>query len=258
MKGFFGGFCLMLAALPALVPSTARAQTPPAQQEEVPDRWGIALDLGFNGAKGNNSFAILTTGLRVKRLETASYELEWSTMFRYGESDGDVIARNIKTGLTFDLHPEDLISPFVFADAERDAFRKLDVRTNAGAGVKYILTRSETGELSISGAALHDYENFTQPAGDSALMSRSNARWSVRGKASKQFSNGLRFENTSWYKPVWDDGSDYNIDTLTKVSVRLSSRIGLNVSWNYRRDSTPPPNVKPDDQTFQAGVTIEL
>jgi putative salt-induced outer membrane protein YdiY len=258
MKRLLGGFCLAFVALWGVVPSSARAQTPPAQAEAPPDRWGIALDLGFNGAKGNNSFAILTSGLRVKRLETTAYELEWSTTFRYGESEGDVIARNLKTGLTFDLHPKDVISPFVFVDAERDAFRKLDVRTNAGAGVKYILTRSETGELSISGAALHDYENFTQPAGDSALMSRSNARWSGRGKASKQFANGLRFENTSWYKPVWDDGGDYNIDTLTKVSVKLSSRIGLNISWNYRRDSTPPPNVKPDDQTFQAGVTVEL
>lgn len=258
MKIAYGVSGLLLAAVLMLGPAAAHAQAPSAQEEEALDRWRVALDLGFNGAKGNNSFAILTTGLRVKRLETESFELEWSTMFRYGESEGDVIARNLKTGLTFDLHPKDLFSPFAFVDAERDAFRKLDVRTNAGAGVKYIIARSEAGELSISAAALHDYENFTQPAGDSALMSRSNARWSLRGKASREFSSGLRFENTSWYKPVWDDGGDYNIDTLTKVSVRLSSKIGLNLSWNYRRDSTPPPNVKPDDQTFQAGVTIEL
>jgi putative salt-induced outer membrane protein YdiY len=231
-------------------------QEPAAQA--APERWDGMFELGFSGATGNTSLAVLTTGFRVKHLETERYELEWSVNYRYGESEGQVIARSMKTGLSYDLHPEAAWSPFAFVDAERDAFRRLDVRTNAGVGAKRTFVNHDTASFSLSAAVLHDYENFRTAPDQESVASRSNARWSLRAKGHRVLTSGVRFDHVSFFQPVWDEADDYNIDTNTKATVLLTERVGVTFSYTFRRDSTPPPDVEHNDQIIQAGVTIQM
>ena len=244
-------FAVMIAAA---LSAPAAAQ----QAAEPPDRWAFTFEVGFNGASGNTELAVLTTALGVKRIETDAFELDWTASYRYGESEERVVARNIRSSLSFDLWPAARWSPFVFVDAERDPFLRLDIRTNAGSGVKYTFVERENSAVSLSAAVIHSYEEFGTPAGATPIDARSDARWSLRGKASHTFENGLAVENTSWFKPVFDDTGDYNIDATTKLGVKLSSSIGLNFSHTYRRDSTPPPDVETDDQVLQIGLLIEF
>lgn len=245
--------CLLLAVLPA---SPVQAQETAA--EAPPDRWDGEFELGFSGATGNTELAVLTTGFRIKHLETERYELELSAIYRYGESEGDVVARNIKGGLSYDLHPDDAWSPFAFVDVERDAFRRIDVRTNAGAGVKRTFVDNDTASFSISAAALHDYENFRNRAELTPLSPKSNARWSFRAKGHRELARGIRFDHVTFFQPLWDEADDYNIDTVTKATVLLTERVGVTLSYTFRRDSTPPPDVEHNDQIIQAGVTIQM
>jgi putative salt-induced outer membrane protein YdiY len=246
-----------LAALLMCVTQTAVSGQEEAGQA-APERWDGVFELGFSGATGNTSLAVLTTGFRLKHLETERYELEWSLDYRYGESDGQVIARSVKTGLSYDLYPEAAWSPFAFVDAERDAFRRLDVRTNAGAGAKRTFVNHDTASFSLSAAVLHDYENFRATPEQESLASRSNARWSFRAKGHRVLTSGVRFDHVSFFQPVWDEADDYNIDTNTKATVLLTERVGLTFSYTFRRDSTPPPDVEHNDQIIQAGVTIQM
>jgi len=249
----------VLLAVGVGLPGAGLAQeAAPATTDTTPDRWDAAIEFGFNGSTGNTRLTVLTTGFRVKHLETDRYELEWSAAFRYGESDDEVIARSFESGLGWDLWPEAAWSPFAFATLERDAFRRIDLRSNAGVGAKRTFVREENAEVSLSAAVLHDYENFTTPTDEDAVADRTNARWSIRARGHRQFENGLRFDHVTFYKPIWDDGTDYNIDSNTKVTILVSDRIGLNLSYTFRRDSTPPPDVERNDQIVQAGLTIQL
>ena len=253
----------LAAALPCALAVLLSLPALAAAQEEVPadtapDRWEAAFDLGFNGSTGNTRIAVLTTGFQIKHLETERYELEWTVSYRYGESEGEVVARNFRSGLSYDLHPEAAWSPFVFVNAERDRFRKLGVRTNTGAGLKRTFADEREASLSISGALLHDYENFTEPVGDDLLTTRNRARWSVRAKGHRLWESGVRFEHVTFFQPVVDQAADYNIDSNTKLTFFLTERIGVNVSYTLRRDSTPPPGIEHNDQVLQAGVTVQL
>jgi putative salt-induced outer membrane protein YdiY len=245
----------VLASVPA---ACAAQEEAPATTDTVPDRWDAAFDLGFNGSTGNTRIAVLTTGFRIKHLETERYELEWTVSYRYGESEGDVVARNVRSGLSYDLHPNAGWSPFLFVQAERDRFRKLGMRTNTGAGLKRTFLDDRDRSLSVSGALLHDYENFTEPVGDDLLTTRNRARWSVRMKGHRLWESGLRFEHVTFFQPVVDHAADYNIDSNTKLTFFLTERIGVNVSYTLRRDSTPPPDIEHNDQILQAGVTVQL
>jgi hypothetical protein len=232
----------------------ARQNQPPA----TPDRWESLIDFGFNGAIGNNQFVILSSGFRLKHLQKDQFGLEWSGVFRYGESEGDVIARNARMALSFDLGPKARWSPFLYGDIEYDRFRKLDLRSSAGFGLNCNLVRTSEAPVSLSAAILHNYENYTEPRSTGGLMHKSDARFSARARSQKNLAAGLRLENTSWYRSVWDHAGDYNLESITKFSVRLSRVVGMSLSHTYRRDSTPLPGVKTDDQIFLAGLTLSL
>src|SRR5690606_16319696 len=92
---------------------TENPASAPARQQEEPDRWAAALDLGFASSSGNSDLTSLTTGVRLKHLQTRLFKLEWSVTFRYGESQGTVVARNLQSKLDFDVGPAARVSPFV-------------------------------------------------------------------------------------------------------------------------------------------------
>ena len=239
------------------VDSAAPAPPPPPpappEPEPAPDRWRAAVDLGFNAATGNTRLAVLSTTLRIEHLQTETLELEWAATYRYGESRGDVVARSASTSLNLDIRPASPVSPFAFAIVERDPFRRLDVRSNTGSGVKYTLYSRQRDEASISVAALYSHEAFT-----SDQPTRRDARWSVRGKVAQRLGGAARIESTAFYKPVWDHGGDYNIQLLNKLSSKITERLAMTFSHEYLLDSTPPDGVAREDQRFQAGATLEF
>lgn len=251
-------FVLLLCATARLAAQQDTAKTPadtvPARPAAPkPDRWRAALDLGFNASTGNSRLTVLSTTVRVRHLQTQNFELEWAATYRYGESRGDVVARNASTSLNLDVSPKANVSPFAFATVEHDPFRRLDVRSNTGAGVKYMLYRRERGSASLSVAGLHSYEGFTtdQPT-------RTDARWSARAKLDQRIGGGARFESTTFYKPVWDRGGDFNVQVLNKLSSKITERLAMTLTHEYLHDSTPPSGVAREDQRFQAGATLEF
>ena len=246
------------AAAPTLPRDTDHAGAAPvtaphAQAQEPEDRWAAAVDLGFASSSGNSSLLSLTSGFRVRHLQTRSFKLEWSATFRYGESQGTVVARNLQSKLDFDVGPTASVAPFLFASAEHDPFRKLDLRAKTGSGVKYTFYRAPPGEASVRVAAQYSHENLA-----SVPDPRTDGGWSMEFKGARTLGNALRVENASTWDPVFDDFGNYTLDVRSKVSSRISRRLALTLTHAYNYDSTPAPNVGRTDQRFQAGLTIDF
>lgn len=245
--------CLALVLL-ALLAAPAAAQEPASPAPEPrPDKWKAALDVGFTGSIGNTRLAVLTTAVRVKHLQTQIMELDWVASYRYGESDGEVVQRNASTTLTMDVSPRAKWSPFAFATIERDPFRRLDLRSNTGSGLKYTFYRTERGAASMSVAGLYSHESFTNDRPE-----RKDARWSARFKIDQRLGSLLRIENTTFYKPVWNRSGDFNIQLQSRLSTRVTQRVAITFTHEYLHDSTPPAGVAREDQRFQAGATIDF
>lgn len=242
-------FALLMQAAPA-GPAPPAVQEPPA-----PRRWASTVDFGFTSASGNSEIVALTTGLKVRHLQTRAFKLEWSSTFRYGESGGDVVARNYQSKLDFDVGPQAAVAPFVFASAEHDPFRKLELRARTGSGVKYTFYREQPGEASVRIAAQYSRENFTNAA---AQGPRTDGGWSMEFRGTRSLADALRVENTTSWDPVFDDFGDYTLDLKSKVSSRITRRLALTLTHVYTYDSTPAPDVERTDQLFQAGITIDF
>lgn len=232
------------------------ADPKPESADPKPDTWSSVVDLAFSGASGNDQTLLLTSGFRLTHLRTERFEMEWSGSVRYGRSEGREVARNLKSGLKLDVLPAARWSPFVSVTAERDPFRRLDLRSTSGAGLKYTIWRSSRGAASISGAALHSYENFIS-TDEAPLENRRSARWSWRFKGDRKLGERVLVENISIYQPVWNHSSEYLLSMDSAVRVPMSRRIALSFSHSFNRDSMAPEGVKPDDHLVKVGLTIE-
>lgn len=219
-------------------------------------RWDFEFDFGFSGALGNSEYAIFTSGVKVEHQRSDQYAFAWTGAMRYGEGDEGVIARAFKSRLSFALEPESRWSPFVYTDVERDVFRRLAVRTNVGAGIKYNLVVDQKGSVALSATLAHDYKNFADPAGVAGLPTETNGLWSLRARGSRSLGGGADIDNTTWLKAMPGAPGDYDLDSTTKLSVPLSEHIGLKITYTLRRDSTPPPDIDKNDQLLQVGVTV--
>lgn len=249
---------LALAALLHLPSEPASAQAP--EPEPKPDRWQVSAEMSFNDQSGNKNLRLLTGGLRISHLEKQEFKLDGSLQSRYGKSNGEVIARNHYASVALDLHPEHSWSPFFFADAERDPFKRLDLRLNGGAGAKHVIHRRSEGtdEVSVSLALLYSLEDIRAVEEDPFPREESLARWSLRVRGSQEIRPGMTLRHVSFYQPEWDQMADYLLRSETEAKVLLMGRLALSIGYQISRTAQPPEGVAPNDRLFKTGLIIDF
>jgi hypothetical protein len=251
MKQTAATFLLIITALAA--PASPLA----ARQDERPPRWAATADIGVNASRGNSQLTAISSALGVRHLVADEFRLEWTGALRYGESEGEVVARSLRSQVSFDLNPHATLSPFFFASAERDRFRRISLRSDGGAGAKYTFWRDGDQELSLSMAGLYSRQAFFPLATGEATPTRNDARWSARGRVRRSLGDA-RVEHVSFFQPVLDRAADYNYDATTRLATRISDRVAFTLSHVYRHNSRPAAGVGREDQIFQAGVAVEF
>jgi hypothetical protein len=252
----------LLAAAAAFIlsgPAVVQAQT-------EPQRWKVSAEFSLTDQSGNRSLRLLTGGLNASHLQREDYRLDASVQSRYGRSDGELMALSHQAVLAFDLRPLARWSPFVFTDAERDEFKRLDLRLSSGFGAKHTFVRAREGrqELSLSLALLHSYERIAPQAPDQVqpgtgrVETTHRARWSLRARTSQEIREGVTFRHTTFYQPLWDEVADYLLRSDTGLKILLTERLALSVDYQLKRDARPPPGVEPDDRLLKTGLIIDF
>lgn len=243
--------CVAAGGAPA---QEAAAPPPPPP---APDRWKAAAELSFTDQSGNRDLRLFTGGFNISHREKEAFELEASVQSRYGRSDGEVVARNDFGSLSFDLHPRDVWSPFLFVTGERDPFKRLDLRFHGGAGAKY--TPFATGnEVSISLALLYSFEDLRGTEADPAPSNRELARWSLRVRGGREIGDAVELRHSTFYQPNWDQMADYLLRSETGAKVLLTERLALSVSYALNRNGRPPEGVAPEDRLLKTGFIIDF
>lgn len=217
-----------------------------ASEEAEPDLWRTQIDFGLNSATGNTSLTTLLTGISFKRLETEEIELELSANYRYGKNDGKTIADLFQGLFKLDIKPRADWSPFLFASTERNPVRRVDLRANGGAGLKYTPWRTERGKGSVSLASIFNYENLEE-TGATILEAEKAVRFSARVKLNLYFGEGAEYEFIVFHQPIWNDLSDYYLNADTSLRVPVAGGLSMVLRYEFRHDQTPAEGIKKDD-----------
>jgi len=264
-------FFLVFVALPLAgqeddSDATATDEVPadPEEQQDPPaPRWDMRAELAFTDQSGNRSLQVFTGGFNASHRHREDFRFDVGLESRYGRSDGEMVTRNDRLDVAFDLTPDEAWSPFLFAEGERDPIRQLHLRLNGGGGAKYTAARRPDGSeaLSISMALLHSFERRTpqeEPADPDALLTRSLARWSTRIRAGHEVRRGTDVTHRTYYQPVWDDLADYLLRSETGLRFSLTERVAMSMVYQWNRDTSLPADVSPDDRLFRTGLTLRL
>jgi len=242
---------------------SAAAQETPDDQEAAgkqepapkPDRWRAAAELTLTDSRGNQDVRIFTTAFTLEHRQRELFKLVLKSQARYGRSEGHRVAENYRASLDVDLSPGAPVAPFLHTNAERDPFKRLDLRMNSGAGARLRLyARPDTGNLSLSLGILHSYET-TAAAIDGVSQT---ARVNAQVQAMRKLTEDVMVSHQSQYQPVYGTIEDYLLTTNTSLRVLLTRRVALSVSHEFDRDSRPAQDVRRDDRLLKAGVLIEL
>jgi len=236
-----------------------------AQQSGAAEKWKASAEFSFTDQSGNSDLRLLTGGLSASHLQQEVYQLDASITSRYGRSEGDLVALAHTGSLALDLQPNDAWSPFLFTTADRDEFKRLDLRLSTGAGAKYTLRRAPTGlrEASLSLALLHSYERIAPPAPEAGAVPLGvetvhRARWSLRARGTHDVRDGVTLRHTTFYQPVWADVADYLLRSDTGVKILMTERLALSVDYQLKRDARPPVGVEPDDRLLKTGLIFDF
>jgi hypothetical protein len=244
---------LLTCFLVAFAPSIAHPQ------EAGPERWKFSTELNYSGQSGNRNLHLLTGAFKATHLQRESFELEAALETRYGRSEEEVIARAHSASLAFDLTPQNTVSPFLFTSAERDPLRRLEVRTQSGAGAKYTFYRGpQSNEGSLSLGLLHSYEHLVASENPLERDIRHLARWSLRARAVRALRPGVSFSHVSFYQPVVDHMADYLLRSTTSAKILMLDRLSLAVSYQIERNSQPPEGVVPNDFLLRTGFVFDF
>ncbi len=242
------------------------AATPAATQSSAADPWKIAAELSLTDQSGNRVLRLLTGGFEISHRPEHDYRFDASVQSRYGRSEGDLVTLSHQAGVALDLRPNTDWSPFLSVDAERDRFKRLDVRVSTGAGAKYTYRgATDRGpETSLSLALLHSFEQIAPSTPDEepepgAIRERQHrARWSLRGRTEHKLSDGLTVRHTTFFQPQWGHLANYLLRSDTGMKVLLTERLALAVDYEFKRDARPPPGIGPDDRLFKTGLIINF
>jgi hypothetical protein len=237
-----------------------------SQDTDRPDRWKASAELSFTDQSGNSDLRLLTGGLNLTHLQRESYQMDAAVTSRYGRSEGDLVALNHAGALAVDLMPDGTWSPFLFTNAERDRFKRLDIRLSTGAGAKYTLYRSPTvrREASVSLALLHSFEQIapaqpgSPPEAEGFRHSTHRARWSLRARTIHDLTPTVSLRHTTFFQPLWDEVADYLLNSDTGVKILMTERLALSVDYQLKRDARPPSGVEPDDRLLKTGLIIDF
>ena len=210
----------------------------------------VEIALSGSVASGSRSFALIDGRLTFERLDSVYYEMAASVRGRYGRSNEELIAKNWGAEVSFDATPHEDVSPFAFADIERNPIRELLLRSRMGMGAKWVLAReSSEHETSFSAALLTAYENH-----DDEDPPTSTWRLSLRLKKEFEIVTGIDL-STAWFlQPRLESPKDYLLDGVVEISQRLTEHVRLTFTFDYFRDSHPPADVPNSELRFLFGL----
>ena len=246
----------------AVIPPVPEPGPPPeeAEPEPRPDLWSFAAEFSYTDQSGNKSLRLLTGGLKFSHRDKKRFELDGSLQSRYGQSEGEVVARNYFGNFNFSPYKEARLSPSFALKAERDPFKRLDVRFVGSAGAKVTPYRADggNGEMSLFLMTSYEFQNLQTTPEDEADEFTHVPRWTMEMRGTQKLNSSVTAHVQSSYEPSWGELANYLLRSQTGMKVLLTERLALSVEYQFNRTNQPPEGVAPDDRLFKTGIIIDF
>jgi len=205
------------------------------------NQWEVETELGGSVFFGNRQQSQVNTRTEVE-LANSLFESLLEGRFTYGvATDGDgasqVNRRSWLLRSSVDLRPEGRWRPFVSGQAESVFERRIQLRYDAGSGIKYDnrIDRDNRVEFSVAIIAERTYRRGDESsAGDQVSV----GRWSSDLRVRRTFlANRLGIDFRNQYRPVFDELGNFVLSSRNAFTVDLTEVVGLRFTVQTEYDS---------------------
>lgn len=230
-----------------------RKANPPA-----PKVWSFDGSAGYSISRGNSDTQDTTARITLVRFIEDLYRITGRGDYARGERKDEDTGKDERTaergslGLKADFFLIDSGYLFAASRFSYDKMKDLDRRINNGLGAGYELDRSGESFADLNlGASYVDsrYDDDSREHGVYLLLG---------GEGRLDINEILSLRGRAEYQPSVDQFSDYLFNGELGLRVSLTTALYLQLSLSDRYDSTPPPEVDPNDLSLIASLGVSL
>jgi hypothetical protein len=259
-----------LALLWSSCPDEARAQVNvEALRPSRPSAgWGGDVDGNFALARGNVRLFDLGGSGRVvyqtfhDRDEAVPYLKQRVFLALSGRFAENATATFINQGFshlrwTWMIHHR--IGPEAFVQYQFNQFLRLRTRALAGGGFRVDFLHTDQLQSWGGSGYMYEYNLINVERGASDPPETYEHRWtSYLAVRATFFEDRLRFQNTFYVQPRFDQLSDFRLLNDSEVLARVTERFSLGSTFSLLRDSTPPTGVLPTDLRLTSTLRLSF
>ncbi len=145
--------------------------------------------------------------------------------------------------------------PEAFAQVNYNKPQRLDLRWLVGGGVRIGLLAAETAQIRVGSAYMFEHERLDLPLGAQHPRTTNVSRWSNYVSVRVEFGRDIVLTAINYLQPRIDRFGDLRNLSEVDLTVPVSQRISLLVSFDLRYDSRPPDDVRSLDTALKTGIT---
>ncbi|MDX1623179.1 MAG: DUF481 domain-containing protein [Gemmatimonadota bacterium] len=225
----------------SVIAGSVAIATPPAAAQEA--GWDGEAEVGASFFFGNTTQSLVNARLSAGHADS-TWEIAGDGSFRYGRAEREegegtrLTHRSWSLEAAADYLPFATIGWFALGGLESSFQRRIDLRTDAGAGVKYTFVRREGARLDVSAALLAERTAFEEdPDALEPTEDEWVGRWSYRVRGKRVVGDDrVVLESVTFYRPEADFDA-YVIETENSAAYRLTDTFSLKVSLVDTYDS---------------------
>jgi len=152
----------------------------------------------------------------------------------------------------------DTVSVEAFGQHEYDRWRRLRIRTLAGAGPRFDVPVSETAHAAFGIAYMFQGEELLKPKPGDIEGFYAEHRLSSYITGSMKLTDNAAISGTIYAQPRLDDWSDIRSLIDGVLTVALTRKLGLSVKCVLALDSRPPEYVRGYDLNTRIGFSYAI
>lgn len=164
-----------------------------------------------------------------------NYSLNTNNNWIYGKQQKQLANNDFTSSIDFDVFKTDKhIYYWGLLTYEKSFSLKINNRFQGGLGVGYYFIDSESFVIQISNGVLYEKNDFfsSENLGNSSYETYRNSfrfkfRWVVKDR--------LTLDHVDFIQHSFSDKNDYNLRSITTISLQLKQWISLTIALNYNK-----------------------
>jgi hypothetical protein len=216
--------------------------------------WFGSANMSFAGSKTTKSILSLFAGGLLEYKSKSNKDL-WLLISEFSLISGDK-EKFSNTGFAHLRYNRKLNETFrweFFTQIQYNGLTKIDTRALGGTGVRIKLTQFEQAKFYLGIAWMYEYEELLDPV-DFNYDNRLSSYFTF----SLFPEESVVFTSTTYVQPKFADFSDYRLTNETNLSLGVTKKLHLNVTFKYNYDVAPPEGVPTSTYYFINGLELQF